>query len=600
MKAIMVLFDSLNKHYLPSYGNHWIKAPNFQRLAEHTVQFDNCFAGSLPCMPARRELHTGRYNFLHRSWGPLEPFDDSMPEILKMNGVYSHLATDHHLYWADGGATYHSRFSSWEMIRGQEGDPWKGQIKFPEIPEDAKAPQRLFLPSREKLADIWRQEWVNRQEFKEEKDYPQSRTFKAGLDFIEKNHNEDSWFLQIESFDPHEPYVVPEEYDALYGDHIKKKNLDWPDYHPVIENDEDVENLKYKYAALLSKCDRSLGNVLDLMDKYNMWEDTMLIVCTDHGFLLGEHGWWAKNMMPAYNELVNTPLFIWDPRTKKMGETRESLVQLIDMAPTILDFFNLDIPKDMQGFPLRETIENDKKVREACIFGWHGNQINCTDGRYVYMRGEAKNTNSPLYEYTLMPTHIKSRFSIDEMKDFEIAEPFSFTKGLRTMKIEVKNFNQHYRFGTMLYDTETDPYQERPISDPKIEARMANLMIKLMKESDAPIEQYERIGLDYNKEVTEEDIIEYKNNFEKNYLIDKDFENIVSWEGNTKNELTAFINLVKIADKESLVQELKDLVKERNLTVITSEVVEEFVKARVDEERRPMIMYFLNLLSRRK
>ena len=305
-------------------------------------------------------------------------------------------------------------------------------------------------------------------------------------------------------------------------------------------------------------------------------------------------------MMPAYNELVNTPLFIWDPRTKKMGETRESLVQLIDMAPTVLDFFNLDIPKDMQGFPLRETIENDKKVREACIFGWHGNQINCTDGRYVYMRGEAKNTNSPLYEYTLMPTHIKSRFSIDEMKDFEIAEPFSFTKGLRTMKIEVKNFNQHYRFGTMLYDTETDPYQERPISDPKIEARMANLMIKLMKESDAPIEQYERIGLDYNKEVTEEDIIEYKNNFEKNYLIDKDFENIVSWEGNTKNELTAFINLVKIADKESLVQELKDLVKERNLTVITSEVVEEFVKARVDEERKPMIMYFLNLLSRRK
>ena len=600
MKAIMVLFDSLNKHYLPSYGNHWIKAPNFQRLAEHTVQFDNCFAGSLPCMPARRELHTGRYNFLHRSWGPLEPFDDSMPEILKMNGVYSHLATDHHLYWADGGATYHSRFSSWEMIRGQEGDPWKGQIKFPEIPEDAKAPQRLFLPSREKLADIWRQEWVNRQEFKEEKDYPQSRTFKAGLDFIEKNHDEDSWFLQIESFDPHEPYVVPEEYDALYGDHIKKKNLDWPDYHPVIENDEDVENLKYKYAALLSKCDRSLGNVLDLMDKYNMWEDTMLIVCTDHGFLLGEHGWWAKNMMPAYNELVNTPLFIWDPRTKKMGETRESLVQLIDMAPTVLDFFNLDIPKDMQGFPLREAIENDKKVREACIFGWHGNQINCTDGRYVYMRGEAKNTNSPLYEYTLMPTHIKSRFSIDEMKDFEIAEPFSFTKGLRTMKIEVKNFNQHYRFGTMLYDTETDPYQERPISDPKIEARMANLMIKLMKESDAPVEQYERIGLDYNKEVTEEDIIEYKNNFEKNYLIDKDFENIVSWEGNTKNELTAFINLVKIADKESLVQELKDLVKERNLTVITNEVVEEFVKAGVDEERRPMIMYFLNLLSRRK
>lgn len=600
MKVIMVLFDSLNKHYLPSYGNMWVKAPNFQRLAENTVQFNNCFAGSLPCMPARRELHTGRYNFLHRSWGPLEPFDDSMPEILKMNGVYTHLATDHHLYWADGGATYHSRFSSWEMIRGQEGDPWKGQIKFPTIPEDAKAPQRLFLPSREKLADIWRQEWVNRQEFREEKDYPQSRTFKAGIDFIEKNHTEDNWFLQIESFDPHEPYVVPEEYDALYGEHIKKKNLDWPDYHPVIESSDDVENLKYKYAALLSKCDRSLGNILDLMDKHNMWDDTMLIVCTDHGFLLGEHGWWAKNMMPAYNELVNTPLFIWDPRSKKRGESRDSLVQLIDMAPTVLDFFGMEIPKDMQGKSLKETIESDKKIREACLFGWHGNQINCTDGKYVYMRGEAGNTNAPLYEYTLMPTHIKSRFSIEEMKDFEIAEPFSFTKGCRTMKIEVKNFNQHYRFGTLLFDIEKDPYQENPIVDSEIETRMANLMIELMKESDAPVEQFARVGLKSEGTVTKEEIEKYREIFEKEYSIDKDIESVLQWKGNTKNELTAFINLVKTKEKDEIVEEFKKEIKEKNISIITENFIEEFIKERVDEERKPMIMYFLNLLSRRK
>ena len=77
MKAIMVMFDSLNRHMLPSYGCEWIHAPNFERLAERSITFDNCYVGSMPCMPARRELHTGRYNFLHRSWGPLEPFDDS-------------------------------------------------------------------------------------------------------------------------------------------------------------------------------------------------------------------------------------------------------------------------------------------------------------------------------------------------------------------------------------------------------------------------------------------------------------------------------------------------------------------------------------------
>ena len=66
---------------LPPYGGG-VHAPNFTRLAERCVTFDNCYVGSMPCIPARRELHTGRYNFLHRSWGPLEPFDDLMPALL--------------------------------------------------------------------------------------------------------------------------------------------------------------------------------------------------------------------------------------------------------------------------------------------------------------------------------------------------------------------------------------------------------------------------------------------------------------------------------------------------------------------------------------
>ena len=80
-------------------------------------------------MPARRELHTGRYNFLHRAWGPLEPFDDSMPRMLTENGVYSHLISDHYHYWEDGGATYHNRYSSWEIVRGQEGDKWRERCR---------------------------------------------------------------------------------------------------------------------------------------------------------------------------------------------------------------------------------------------------------------------------------------------------------------------------------------------------------------------------------------------------------------------------------------------------------------------------------------
>ena len=95
MKAIMVMYDSLNRHMLPPYGCEWTHMPNFERLAARSVLFENNYVGSMPCMPARRELHTGRYNFLHRAWGPLEPFDDSMPEILKHHGTYTHLVSDH-------------------------------------------------------------------------------------------------------------------------------------------------------------------------------------------------------------------------------------------------------------------------------------------------------------------------------------------------------------------------------------------------------------------------------------------------------------------------------------------------------------------------
>ncbi|RME61583.1 MAG: sulfatase, partial [Caldilineae bacterium] len=229
MRAIMVMFDSLNRRMLPPYGCDWTHAPNFARLAERTVTFDNCFVGSMPCMPARRELHTGRYNFLHRSWGPIEPFDDSMPQILQENGVYTHLSTDHYHYFEDGGCTYHNRYTTWDFHRGQEGDPWWGQVRDPEIPETV-AP-RSGHPR-------WRQDWVNRAFMRREEEQPQPRTFAAGIDFIRRNHAEDNWYLQIETFDPHEPFFSQQHYKDLYPHDYNGRHFDWPPYRKVKETPE--------------------------------------------------------------------------------------------------------------------------------------------------------------------------------------------------------------------------------------------------------------------------------------------------------------------------------------------------------------------------
>lgn len=485
MKAIMVMFDSLNRHMLPPYGCDWTHAPNFARLAERTVTFDRAYIGSMPCMPARRELHTGRYNFLHRAWGPMEPFDDSMPEILRGNGVYSHLATDHYHYFEDGGATYHPRYTTWEFERGQEGDPWYGQVEDPEIP-DVVAPRQTRM---------WRQDWVNRAIMPEEPDQPQPRTFALGLDFIRRNAQSDSWYLQLETFDPHEPFFTHQTYKDLYPHDYDGAHFDWPLYRRVEETPEEVRHLRYEYAALLSMCDHYLGKVLDLMDELNLWDDTMLIVNTDHGFLLGEHEWWAKVVQPFYNEIANVPLFIWDPRCKRQGERSDALVQTIDIAPTILEFFGIERPSAMMGVPLREALASDKPVREAALFGIHGGHVNCTDGQYVYMRGPVEADNTPLYEYTMMPTRMNRRFEVDELQDIQLAEPFSFTKGCRTMKIAARAGVLWHSFGTMLFNVQADSQQMEMLHDPAIETRMQDHLVRLMAENDAPPEQYERLGL---------------------------------------------------------------------------------------------------------
>ena len=86
---MVVMFDTLCRHFLPSYGNDWVSAPNFDPPSEshHSLII---FMLAQCLVPTRREMHTGRYNFLHRSWGPLEPFDDSMPAILDANGIHAH------------------------------------------------------------------------------------------------------------------------------------------------------------------------------------------------------------------------------------------------------------------------------------------------------------------------------------------------------------------------------------------------------------------------------------------------------------------------------------------------------------------------------
>jgi arylsulfatase A-like enzyme len=91
----------------------------------------------------------------------------------------------------------------------------------------------------------------------------QAITFDLGCEFIHTNHQQQNWFLQIETFDPHEPFFTHSKYKALYPHSYDGPHFDWPDYKRVTESDEQVEHVRLEYAALVSMCDRHLGRVLD-------------------------------------------------------------------------------------------------------------------------------------------------------------------------------------------------------------------------------------------------------------------------------------------------------------------------------------------------
>ena len=273
----------------------------------------------------------------------------------------------------------------------------------------------------------------------------------------------------------------------------------------MTEAPEECEELRANYCATVALCDHELGRLLDDMDRHAMWDDTALIVTTDHGFLLGEHDWWAKILMPCYNEVAHIPLFLHHPA-------------LADRAGTRCDALT------------QTTISRRRcSTSSASRLRWRTRAIRCcrhlraTRPRATpcYTACSAARSTSPmaatrisaipptcaaadLFQYTLMPAHMKEMFSVAELADATLSPPLPFTKGVPLLKVPATPKSPVY-FGhgpggqqdtqTVLYDLRQDPGQTAPIHDDAVEARLVQNMARLMRANDAPAESFVRLGL---------------------------------------------------------------------------------------------------------
>ena len=501
MKVVFVLFDSLNRHALGCYGGP-VATPNFDRLAARSVVFDRHFVGSLPCMPARRDIQTGRLNFLHRGWGPLEPFDRSIADLLGEHGIYTHLITDHYHYFEDGGTGFHGRYASWDFIRGQEKDKWQ-----PRLGIDRDAFARRFHESQHDFAEDPNGKlpyYVNRDFLERKGLFPLEQCFDGAVAFADQHHGDDNWFLHLECFDPHEPFFAPERFlgaDAALGGKI----FDWPSYGRADVSPDLLAQLRGNYDALLRACDEQLGRLLDAFDRHDLWADTWLILSTDHGLLLGERELLGKNRPPFFNEVAQIPLLITPPRTHGAAPRRTAtLSQTIDLMPTFCEIFGLPAPAEVEGRSLVRVLKADEPQRgeAGCLYGQFGAAINFTDGRYTYFRYPLPDADE-LNQYTLMPMNMRSYFEAVEFGDARAVAALPFTRGYPLWRLPVRanaraNMTRRYPLleaRTVIYDLDADPAQTTPVDDPALEARLVRQLVALMQRNHAPAELYRRYGL---------------------------------------------------------------------------------------------------------
>jgi hypothetical protein len=347
---------------------------------------------------------------------------------------------------------------------------------------------------------------VNRDHIRAEEDFSCPQVFAHGLEFLATNHASDDWFLQIESFDPHEPFFAPERFRRPYARGYNGPILDWPLYGRVGETPDEIAEVRAGYAALVAMCDEYFGRLLDAFDEYGLWADTALVVSTDHGFLLGEHDWWGKNLMPVFDEQARIPLMVYHPaHAARGGERRQALTQTMDLMPTFLEMHGQPIPAEVRGKSLLPLLAGETTLHEAVLYGYYGAACNVTDGRYTYFRYPADMSAENMFEYTLMPTRMHQRFPLGQLEGMTLQPPFDFTRGTSTLKVrpptnadglpQVMEGKSYLDAVTALYDTATDPAQDRKLDAPDVEARLLARMARLFASYDAPAEMYDRFGL---------------------------------------------------------------------------------------------------------
>ena len=425
MNIILVIFDSLRKDCMGAYGSPpWGKVytPHFDAFARESLVMTKCFPESLPTLPARRAIYTGQrvYPF-HDSdfhlkgdfigapgWGPIPENQLTLAEILREAGYRTGLISDvYHMF--KPSKNFWRGFDQWTFLRGQETDPSRSGPRLSQaeinywLPEELQGDLRHGRPFIEFIQKCI----MNIHQMTKEEDYFAPRVLKEAALWLEQNQDADKFFLTIESFDPHEPWLIPEHYRKMYLEEDGREQVSSV-YRDVSSMDRKLlERTQANYSGSVTQCDRWFGYFMESMRVLNLLDNTMVILTSDHGHSIGNGNYMGKRGYPSAPEVYDIPLMIRFPKARYADATSDMFVQHHDITAAILETANVKAPTKIDGIPfLENTLAGKSGQRDHVTVGW-GTSVTLITDRW-WFNGKVDGSGAFLYDLETTQPFIKN------------------------------------------------------------------------------------------------------------------------------------------------------------------------------------------------
>jgi arylsulfatase A-like enzyme len=395
---LLIMADDLAKHALGCYGNKDIQTPGLDRLAGEGMRFEHALTPNSFCTPSRAVVLTGKYSHKNGVLRLNQLFDGSQqtfPKLLQAAGYETSL------------------FGKWHLLSQPTGFDHYCVMKMQGMVDDPM----VFEPQHDWVA--WSMETRENKTYNKGgriiKGYNNEVLTTEAINWLKEKRDPNKPFcLLLHPKPPHAPYNPPKKYEdflkdvvipepatllddykgrtpeaiqdimtsnrIVLGSAFQKQRKKLEKENPDITRDELTRAMYQEYIKgyyrLVKSVDDNVGRVLDYLDESGLAENTLVIFTSDQGFSLGEHGFYNKQWM--YENPLHQPLLVRYPGVVKAGTVHESMVNHVDLAPTLLDVAGLPIPSDMQGYSLKPILEGKAdKVRDASYYHFysHGKRL---------------------------------------------------------------------------------------------------------------------------------------------------------------------------------------------------------------------------------